>query len=209
MRLAQALGQHVQRTEGRAGILRAPDEPADRHQTADLQVGEGLHLADRVVDLGRRQARLARVVVDVDLDENGVSGARPGLGGDPVETGCQLEAVDGLDDREGLDRAAGLVRLQGPDEMPGRSGNLGRLRRPLLDPVLAEDRQAGRYRGSKPLRWNRLRYGDEGDLARVAPSPRARLRDQREDALARGAELNGVIRYLRRRKLGISRSSGS
>ena len=59
----------------------------------------------------------------------------------------ELERVDGLDDVEAARRPPRLVRLERPDEVPARrlAGRVARrgvqldgLRRPLLDPVLAE-----------------------------------------------------------------------
>jgi hypothetical protein len=114
--------------------------------------------------------------------------------------------------------------LQTPDEVPSGAGHFGHLVGGFLDAVLAEHGQPGGDRVAKPAGNDCLRDGHQRDLGRVAADPGACRRDPLEDRRTRcrqrvDARLVGRIRscrrlagaghLLRRRKLGISRSSAS
>ncbi len=200
-------------------------QPADGHQALD---GEGIqreHGRDRRRDVGRREAGLGRVEVDVDLEQDRIARARPDLAGQPVQPLGEVNGVDGLDPVEALDRLACLVRLERTDQLPAGAGHVGGLGEGLLDAVLAQIDQPGRDGGPQPLGRDGLGDGDQVDRIGVAAHAGARRRDAGEDGGPRGREARdlrdldpsscvgrpaaGRGHLLRRRKLGISRSSAS
>ena len=97
---------------------------------------------------------LALLAAEVDLEEAGER--QPARAGLAVERLGDRRAVDRVDGAEQVERGADLVGLQGADQVPldlppAMSGaQLAALGQPLLDPVLAEDPQAGVPRPRRP-----------------------------------------------------------
>ena len=92
-------------------------------------------------------AGLRRVAVHVDLEQHGQRAAGSQLRGEGRQPpGERRPSPRSGSTSNSADRAAGLVALERPDEVPRRPGHLGRLRLGLLDPVLAEHREARRRR---------------------------------------------------------------
>jgi len=99
-----------------------------------------------------------------------------------------------VDHVEELERVLDLVRLQVPDQVPGRRPpELGHLRLGLLDAVLAERAQARGQRRPDALDVDRLRHADQEHV--VGPPPRARRRSR--DPLAHPLEILPDIRHAR------------
>ncbi len=220
---AQDFGRLAETNERGPCLLRLGDQPADRHEAAQLQGFAPGQRIDRGGQIGSCESGFRRIVVDVDLEQDGQARPGPDLARHPVQPSAELDGVDGLDDIEDFGRSTGLVRLQRPDEMPGGVGQgLGLVGR-LLDTILAEGRQADLDRRPKPIDGDGLGDGDQGDLGRVTTRHLAGGADPGEDSRARTLERVDVARvhvggirwtghrcdYFRRRKLGISRSSAS
>jgi hypothetical protein len=97
--------------------------------------------------------------------------------------------------------------------VPGRARDLGRLLLRFLDAVLAEGRQPGSDRRPKARCRNGFRNGDKRDGRRLTTDASTGVRDPGENVVASVADRRDVarirVRYFRRRKEGISRSSAS
>ena len=213
--------------ERRARLVGRGREPADRHEAPHLEVRERQQPGQRLGHARRREPGLARVGVDVHLEQDRQRPGRSDLGADPVEAPGELHGVDRLEAVEELHGAAGLVRLQGADEVPARPGNERHLGRGLLHAVLAEHVVARGDRGPQAVGGHGLADGDERHARGLAAGAGSRFRDPRQDRGTRsgkagdlgrvrrrngGYQVAGVHRpgyLLRRRKLGISRSSAS
>jgi hypothetical protein len=165
------------------------------------------HAIDNVLEITGCDARLCRVGVDVDLQQDGEAAPRQQLAGQAIQPLGEGERVDRLDDGKGLERSPGLVRLERTDEVPGRTVDERGLRLGLLDAVLAERREPRRDGRPDALDIDGLRDRDEGDLSRIAPDASAGGGDPLENRPPRRPEL--IDGYLRRRNEGISRSSAS
>jgi hypothetical protein len=203
----EALGRRAERDERRPGILRAIDQPANRHQAAELQVLQLRHAVNDTDEVVGRDAGLRRVGVDVDLEQDGNAPPGQHLAGQAIQPLREGERIHGLDDGEGLEGPPRFVRLERTHEVPRRALDERGLRLGFLDAVLAERRQARGDGGPDALDVNGLGDRDEGDLSRIAPDPGAGGGDPLEDRLTRRPEL--IDGYLRRRNEGISRSSAS
>ena len=116
----------------------------NRHQPAQAQPRLGGNEGRQRVDVRRRAAMLARLVVDVDLQQDVERRRRRG----PVarERGDQLRPVHRLHPVEAARRDFGLVRLQVPDQVPLDAAAAWRLLFPpgFLHVVLAERRASAR-----------------------------------------------------------------
>ena len=86
------------------------------------------------------------------------------LAGKPVEAERERRGIHRFDHGEQVDRPPRLVRLEGPQQVPAGTGDLAGLVERLLDPVLAEDVEAGRDGRAKALRGDRLGDRDQGDF---------------------------------------------
>ncbi len=187
--------------EGRPGRLGVGNETADGHETADLERVEPGRPLDRIVQLGRREAGLRRVVVDVDLEQDRVARGRAGasdIAGEAVQPLGQPDGVDGLDEVESLERAAGLVRLERTDQVPRRAGDLRDLGLALLDAVLTERADPGPDGVEQAARVDLFRDRDKRDIRGVATDPRAGDGDPREDSGVRsteGVDVRGRARH--------------
>ena len=142
---AAAIGELAQAGEGAPGLTGLGREAADRHQPAKLEVRQCRELGHRRVDRAGLEARLGRIEVDVDLDQDRVAspGSRPG--DESVQPCGELDRVHRLDGVEDLEGGVRLVRLQRPDEVPAGARHLRHLRHGLLDAVLPEEVEPGSH----------------------------------------------------------------
>jgi len=179
----KALPDGPERGECRSGVRGPLDEPADRHQATDVQALQGKDLCQRLIQGSRLEPGLCLVVVDVDLEEYRDASAWADLGGEAVDTPGEFDRIDGLDRLEDLEGPTNLVRLERTDEVPRRAGDGASLRLCLLNPVLAERRQAGGNRRDEALGGHGLRDGDKGNGGRIAPHPSGGIGYSAEDPL--------------------------
>ena len=228
---SQPLAELAQRRERRPRRLRALDQPADRHQPADLERverGEALQ-APRA---GRRAAKpgLGRVVVDVDLEQDRIAARRSRaahLAGQAIEPLGEPDRVDRLD-RPRRPRAPGgpcstaagrpaasarrAPRAPWP-RPPGRGS-----RRTSVSPAATASRNR---RGASTVLDTATSVTSSGARPTRAQAAAMRARTSARAAAnpAMPGEVSVVISalppaaagagHLRRRKLGISRSSAS
>ena len=217
---------------GRAGLgtsdepPRRLDQPPDRSSSPrPRRPSRAARPRGRPASASRREAGLGRVVVDVDLEEDRIGVRRLGradLAGQPVGPFGQPDRIDGLDGSK-ASRARRALFDWGGQELPGRARHRRGLGLAFLDAVLAEARQAGgervaEARGSTVLvTATRVTSAGTG-AARTPPrcgSTRARALRRRRCRAARSVghvarrPASAGAEHLRRRKLGISRSSAS
>ncbi len=166
----------AQAAERRPRLVRVRRQPADRHQARGPRGSAAPASASSAgVEVGRREAGLGRVDVDVDLERGPGSGA-PGRtsGTSRSSRSREVDRVDRLDRRRTSSSARrALFDWSGPTSCQRAPGTSGALATRLLDPVLAEERQPGRDRGAQRVGGDGLGDRDERDRRRVAPGARA------------------------------------
>src|SRR5262249_45466447 len=135
-----------------------------RHQPVDDDPPLPASRPQRRARLLRREAPLRRLPRDVDLEE-GVDGSPP-LRAESVEGLEEAEGVDGVEEVGDGDGGPRLVPLERADEVPARSrGEGGGLRLEGLHAALAEVADPEGEEGPGDVRADRLRDGEEDDLA--------------------------------------------
>ncbi len=149
----------------------------DRHQPLDSQPRVRTQRGEELRQIRRREAVLGSLVVEVDLHEHPDRHAATGTRG--VERGGDTEIRERVHEARLGDRR-GLVALDPADEVPLDAADVrerGPFGGPLLDIVLAEDREAGRHRGTNDAGILSFGHAHQTDVRTRTTGAPARRRD--------------------------------
>src|SRR5262245_52894011 len=178
-------------------VLRILDCWWQQHQTGDpgsRALGRRLQNARQCARLG---AMLGWLVREVDLNEDIKSPAE--FGSSLIQPSKQAFIVHRLDDVKVFGGFARLVRLEMPDEMPGRVESREALKfiERFLYAILANVALAGFVRRSNVIRLKCFRDGDEANPGGVASGPAGSARDPFANGFQPGPKRGSVEHYFR------------
>lgn len=164
-------GELPQAREDRPGLLRALREGRHRHEAAHTDALERREALEEAVERLRRDAVLAGIVRDVDLDQNVLRRLGP-----PLELSRRRVRLQRVDERNPADDITRLPALEVTDEIPRKElARDGLLRKQRIDLVLADAPDPGRMQHRQVAGGQVLDRREDLDRRRIAPRSPGRV----------------------------------